>query len=226
MKLSELAYQCVKNVYYTSNTSFTYDLFKVGEYDNDSEFDLEISNVFSPINEAISRLNNLNKIPHLVEKVQLNSEKSATLPSTIISIVGVGDLSGNIKSYEFVESGNKVFVKTNKKYVYIEGKRKIPYFTKDSYYIESLSSEIPENIIYGNDESTNDRDIDLFEEYGITDEMCSYIIEYVAGRLWEVSNTSIANMHRTIAEHYFSDLPDKEVLFRQKIVETNYKIGY
>ena len=60
----------------------------------------------------------------------------------------------------------------------------------------------------------------------VTDEMCSYIIEYVAGRLWEVTNTSIANMHRTIAEHYFSDLPDKEVLFRQKIVETNYKIGY
>lgn len=241
MKLSELAYNCVKNVYYTSNTSFSYDLFKFGGYDSDSEFDLEISNVFAPINEAISRLNILRKIPRIIVKVRLDKNYCADVPERISIVEGVGYFNKNklskYKSYAFSvddeieELGNgefrtlpKIHVDATEKEVYVEGMRKIPFFKHGDYYYQD--DDLTDSLVEGNEEHSNDRDPDLFVEYGISDDMCSYIIEYVAGRLWEVTDIKVANMHRTIAEHYFADMPEKEALFKQKAVEQTFKIGY
>ena len=62
MKLSELAYNCVKNVNHYDDDGFTYEQFlyindPAVNDDNESDYfdySVAVSNVFAPINEAIS----------------------------------------------------------------------------------------------------------------------------------------------------------------------------
>ncbi len=69
MQLSKLVYEVVKNVKYLEDTGFTYEAFVRGEYDNDLDYKNSINNAFSPINEAIHRLSDRNKIKHKIELI-------------------------------------------------------------------------------------------------------------------------------------------------------------
>ena len=62
MKLSELVYECVKNVKYLDDPNFTYESFMLGDYDNDMDYSNSINNVFTPLNTAIHRLSDRRKI--------------------------------------------------------------------------------------------------------------------------------------------------------------------
>lgn len=69
MKLSRLVYLCVKNVNYYDDDSFTYDSFitrGIEESNSYSDYSVSIKNVFTPLNEAIQRLSDLERIPYKV----------------------------------------------------------------------------------------------------------------------------------------------------------------
>ena len=56
MLLSKLVYLSVKNVLYLADSSFTYEAFLEGDFNNDSDYATNINNVFSPLNQALAQI--------------------------------------------------------------------------------------------------------------------------------------------------------------------------
>lgn len=214
MKLSRLVFNIVKNVKFLDDMNFNYEAFRVGEYDSDYDYKNSINNVYTPLNEALHRLSDLNKIPTKVVTIEEPSGiKEYTIPSgtRIKKIVGV--------------------IATERGVIYSLGYRRkskdkliISYSGKiEVEYIEDLPNFDETYVHYDNDpnELGNERDVDL-EEYGINETMASYIIEYCKGILFEPIAPEIANMHLTRAEQYFGDLEEYERMSYQDFVQPIY----
>ena len=87
MKLSYLVYRSIKNVKHFDDPSFTYSGFRRGEFNNDPDYANSINNVFAPLNEAISRLIDLHKIPlKVVELTEINKNGIVDLTSIMFDI--------------------------------------------------------------------------------------------------------------------------------------------
>ena len=98
MKLTELAYNCVKNVSLFDDNGFTLEKFIEINTESSQEdyfdYDLSINNVFAPINEAISRLSDLEKIPYRVEEVT-ESDGIIDLTTLLCACKEVMNVAGN-----------------------------------------------------------------------------------------------------------------------------------
>lgn len=220
MQLSKLVYEVVKNVKYLEDTGFTYEAFVRGEYDNDLDYKNSINNAFSPINEAIHRLSDRNKIKHKIELIGKANKNGiidlGTLAYNINKIINVFSLlNGNYVHVEFREFGkDKLLVTSNSdNELYLEYIQDICHFSKDDIYFFTDNNNIIEK-----------KDVDLKKDYGITETMCSYIIEYAAGRLLEPIAPELANMHITRSEQYFDDLEEQQTPFSQNKITTKYRI--
>ena len=220
MLLSKLVFLAVKNVIYLNDTSFNYEDFCAGDFDNDIDYATNINNVFSPLNEAISRLSDLDRIPYLCDEVTPSADRIVELsalskkPRRIVG-VAVVDRNGNYRKLAFTMFGrNQLRIKTpystvfNKFFVeYVEN---IPTFSKSD--IVELSNGV-------------DNNIDLYDEFGIDEAMANYIMEYVQGKLLEPLAPDLANMHVTRAEAYFNNLAIAKKNFPQEVAYSQYKIG-
>ena len=82
MKLSQLAYRAIKDVIYFDDSGFTYSAFKQDDYRGSSDYGNQIANIFSPINECIARLSDLNKIAHRVEEITDYIDKNGIIDLT------------------------------------------------------------------------------------------------------------------------------------------------
>ena len=218
MLLSKLVFLCVKNVIYLDDSSFNYPGFCKGDFDNDNNYSTAINNVFSPLNEAISRLQDLDKIPYVVGEVQPNEERIVDLsslekkPRRIVGLA-VTDQFGNYKKLAFTMFGkDKLRIKSS--YSTFSTK----FYVEYQEHIETFSSF---NIVPLEEDGT-DNNIDLFETYGIDEAMSNYIMEYVQGKLQEPIAPELANMHLTRAESYFNNLKDAIKNFPQQVVEKVY----
>lgn len=221
MKLSELVFEIVKNVKYLEDSNFMYESFIRGEFDNDPDYANSINNVFAPLNEAIHRLSDLNKIRFITEKLP-TPDKNGLIDISFIAydiktIINVFTLSkGQYTHVEYREFGKDKLLLQDfccSKELYVEYVQDIKHFSKnDIYYAEGSDEEI-----------LDQRDVDL-KEYGITDTMCSYIIEYGQGKLLEPIAPELANLHLTRSEQYFSDLDTRQTSFNQKAIKNKYRI--
>ena len=218
--MSKLVYEVVKNVKYLEDTGFTYEAFVRGEYDNDLDYKNSINNAFSPINEAIHRLSDRNKIKHKIELIGKANNNGiidlGTLAYDINKIINVFSLlNGDYVHVEFREFGkDKLLVTSNSdNELYLEYIQDICHFSKDDIYFFTDNNNIIEK-----------KDVDLKKDYGITETMCSYIIEYAAGRLLEPIAPELANMHITRSEQYFDDLEEQQTPFSQNKITTKYRI--
>lgn len=225
MKLSKLVFLSVKNVLYLNDTSFNYESFKQGYFDNDVDYALNIHNVFSPLNEAISRLSDLERLPYVIEEVNITDGiiDLSTLNKQCKEVINVAKVINGvpIKLEHRQYIGTKILVidynksyLRNEKYL-IEYKEDIEMFDEDSYSYEY-------------DEEGNeivDRTIEVeLRDYGITDSMCNYIIEYVQGRLQEPIAPELANMHITRAETYFNNIAIVKPALSQIVVNKTYTV--
>ena len=168
MQLSKLVYEVVKNVKYLEDTGFTYEAFVRGEYDNDLDYKNSINNAFSPINEAIHRLSDRNKIKHKIELIGKANKNGiidlGTLAYDINKIINVFSLlNGNYVHVEFREFGkDKLLVTSNSdNELYLEYIQDICHFSKDDIYFFTDNNNIIEK-----------KDVDLKKDYGITETMC------------------------------------------------------
>ena len=221
MNLSNLVFNAVKNVKYLEDSNFSYDGFIRGEFDNDMDYANSINNVFAPLNEAIHRLSDMNKISFKVERLPSPSSNGLvdirSITYDIKTIVNIFVLSnGDYKKINHREFGRDKILLVDSFCVsgeyYIEYIQDIPNFSKDDiYYFEGTDSVIDQ------------RDINL-TDYGISDTMCSYIIEYCQGKLMEPIAPELANLHLTRAEQYFNDLDTRQTSFHQKQVTRKYRI--
>lgn len=225
MYLSKLVYLAVKNVLYYNDPNFTYTSFKEGSFDSDPDYALNINNAFSPINEAIARLSDLERIPYIVEEVSVSNGiidlAALTSGRKVKEALGVGQFNAEgIKPLRYKPFGvNKIIVldpiSADKK-VFLEYKEDIPSF---SFY-ETLGHTIGVE----NDFDEED-DVDLYATYGITESMSNYIIEYVQGKLFEPIAPELANMHITRAETYFSNIKPVFRTIQQAQVRVKYACG-
>ncbi len=217
MKLSFLVYEGVKNVKYLDTTAYTYESFKKGEFNNDLDYVNQIHNVYSPLNMALHRLSDRGKLP----------TKSYMLPiqqNNVYDISGISSDINEIKNvysfcpfngYETVEYrtvGTTTLIllnaKPNKQY-YIEYVQDIPHFNNNDWRYDEEGHEV--------------KDVDL-RTYGITDTMCSYVIEYIRGNLLEPIDPQMATIHLNRAEEYMADLRDYQTLFNKNRVKNVIKL--
>lgn len=214
MKLSELVYLCIKNAIYYDDFSFTREEFLNGSFANSPDYATNINNVFTPLNEAIARLSDLERIPYHVGecKVENGMVNLNTLNKNVKEVINVAVSNGN-GSYQKIAHRpfglGKIFVtdyfnSLNK--VYVEYKEDIPVFS------------------FGNNFSPILEDYEL-KEFGITDSMCNYIIEYVVGRLTEPISAELSNMHISRAESYFANIRPVTQAFAQQNVVNNFRVG-
>ncbi len=205
MKLSKLVYLCVKNVILYDDESFSYDGFIKGKFNGNPDYATSINNVFSAINQAISRLSDLERLPYRVEEITLEDYafNISDLEHNLKEIVAIAyiDSNKNITPLTFEILGNQVIVKgvvSNAK-VHVEYKEDIFFIQGESYYYEYTVNEL------GEDTSITLKDIEL-RDLGINDQMCNAIVEYAKGVLNEGVETALANMHITRAEQYFVNI--------------------
>ncbi len=210
MKISEITYQVVKNVKYLEDIGFTYEAFVAKEFDGDQDYTMSINNAMAPINEAIHRLSDRNKIAFRI----------ASIGTPTNSLVDISLFSKRVKKIKSVfymaDNGYEAvgFREYNKDFIFIERVLRKPLFVQ---YVEDIPpfklSDIYES----------DLDIDL-STIGITETMCDYIVEYAQGKLQEPIAPELANMHITRAEQYFDDLDEQQVVFSQRVVTRKFRI--
>ena len=207
MKLSRLVYLAVKNVVYLDNQGFTYEAFISGAYDDDIDYSTSINNVFIPLNKAIHRLSDRGKLPtysHELPKQSTGDYDLKNIKNDINEIKNVYyfDPYYGYERVDFrtVGADKLVVLKPSNKKLYIEYVKDIPHFDRDSFNYDENGNEVV--------------DVNL-KDYGITDTMCSYIIEYVKGNLLELIDPSLAMVYLNRAEEYMADLRNYQTYFNQ-----------
>lgn len=221
MKLSKLTYNVVKNVKYLDDFGFTYEAFKAGEYDGDQDYSNSINNAFAPINEAIHRLSDRDKIAfsfqYGVPIIDGSFADLSQIARKIKKIKCVFAMSGgDYRALAFREMGGKrLFIMTpllKGEAVGIQFSEDIPSFSRDDFsYFADESEDVTES------------DVELLD-YGVSETACDYIIEYAQGKLQEQIAPELANMHLTRAEQYFDDLETSQTAFYQQGVERKFAI--
>lgn len=220
MLLSMLAYLGVKSSLLSGDDSFTYASFLNKESKANTDYRAQISGVFIPLNEYIQRLANLDKLPMKTDCIGLVSGYEFALaglscePMKIVSLFQLDE--GSYRNLEFREIGKKIRILGSYDEtadVYIQYSENIPYFT------ESDLVDLSES-----DGTVTDGNIDLYAEYGITNEMCAYCIEFIQGKLMETMAPEIANAHVLHAESYLNNVDVKTTGFYQNKVEAIHKI--
>lgn len=229
MKLSLLAYQVVKNIKYLQDFNFTYEAFRKGEYNNDSDYSNSINNLFAPINEAIHRLSDMQKIKTVIDFVGVLENKNflslKPITKNIKSIVSVFYMYNNqYCKVDFRELGADKLLILNTNLIPSNATFYVQYF-------EDIKHFSPLDIAYVEQVNTDDYSITILEDndvelkdYGITDTMCSYIIEYCQGKLQETIAPELANLHLTRSEQYFNDLESQQTFFEQSSIRNMYRI--
>ena len=220
IKLSELVYEIVKNVKYLDDPGFTYESFIAGEYDNDIDYSNSINNVFTPLNTAIHRLSDRNKLKNkvvILSPVEKGFIDISAISSDIKTIKNIFYFTNKgeytkVSHREFgrdkllINNGNPLTV------YYMEYIQDIPRFKRKDFYYRKIEGT----------EEVESMDIDL-KYYGINNTMVDYIVEYCKGMLFENIAPEIANLHLTRAEQYFDDLDNQQTLFSQKAVQSKYR---
>lgn len=223
MKLSRLVYECVKNAIYYDDASFTYEQFLMGRYDGDPDYATNIQNVFSPINEAIMRLGDLERIPYRVDDVVATDGffPKSTLNKPCRSIVGIATMkNGEIHPLQFREIGDKVYVQgICDGALLCEYKEDIEPFGTYSYTYDYVPNELGGYSLYG-----TPSDVEL-KDHNISDAMCSAIMEYAKGSLNEQVAAELANMHTTRGEQYFANIEPAKSALRQGTVRAKFRMG-
>ena len=222
MNLSKLVFLCVKNAIYYDDASFSFDNFKRGLQDGNPDYATNINNVYLPLNEAIARLSDLERIPYKVLEVNniidgvinlANIEEENNLK--IKEVINVAILPRYVKIDHKNLGANKILLNckiSTPRDLVIEVKEDIPYFDSSYYFYKK------------NDEDTlEEHDTDL-RNYNINNSMCNYIMEYVMGKLTEQINPEIATMHITRAEAYFNNIRPNHSNLTQRVVEKVYGI--
>lgn len=220
MKLSELVFEVVKNVKYLDDIGFNLEDLIAGKYNDDLDYKNSINNAFNPINEAIHRLSDLNKIKYKTDILPFPANGLIKIPSDY----NVGKIIAIFKVYcgDFTNCQNVSFHEqfmSNETHIIIDDFCNDYAWTFFIQYKEDIKRFSNKDIEYNHDDETH-KDIDL-KIYGLTDTMCSYIIEYAQGKLLEPIAPELANMHITRSEQYFSNLEEQQTPFLQRSIRRN-----
>ena len=216
MKLGSLVYEVVKDAI-EFPSGFNKEGFIRGDYDEDRDFNSQISFAFNYINLAFSRLLTSKKtLLKVVKKISDEAGYIEFKEGEVISVV-----SGLGRDYErvnFATYGEGIAVEKEyvQKVIYVEYRPYIPHFNLESIRDQALDEDNEEIIV--------EVEIDL-EQYGLTDEMCSYVKEYAKGGLTEYLSPELSQKHIQMAENYFTQLKTRYTDYPQRKIENRFDDG-
>lgn len=218
MKLSKLVYECVRDSVQLPNTNVNYVSFVNGDYDTSKDYIRQIANVFGALNLAISRLWDNNKISYSTKEVDVIDNGFDFLEGEVINVVEI--YKDSFKRYEFrsMDFGKKIILFTDDempKKVIVEYRKTIPHFDMEDIKQVELDEDNKLIVV--------DENIEL-EDYGITNNMCSYLKEFVAAQLTEYIDPTMSNNHNNRAEQYFNSLKQASTSFYQRNIKV--KVGH
>lgn len=210
MKLASLAYEIARDAI-EFPSGFNKEGFIRGDYDSDRDFNSQISFAFNYINLALSRLVTSRKTHLKVAKKIPNEVGYLEFGDGEITAI-VSDVSPNYKRVYFKPFLEGVAVEGDyaSKVVYVEYRPAIPRWSLESIRNQELGED---NLPY-----YEEVEIEL-EDYGVTDEMCSYIKEYAKGGLLEYLSPDLSTKHTQMAENYFSALKTRYTDYPQRGIE-------
>ncbi len=213
MKLANLAYEVVRDAIKIDG-GINFDVFIRGDYDSDRDYSSQISFAFNYINLAFSRL--LTSKKTLLKLTDAVSDDNGYIDFDDGEITAiVSEISPLYEKVAFHNYQNGVAIE--KKYVgktvFIEYRAYIPHFDIESIRHQTLDDD--------NEETYEEVEIDL-KDYGITDEMCSYVKEYAIGGLTEYLSPELSQRHIQMAESYFSALKTRYTEYPQRKIEDKF----
>jgi hypothetical protein len=188
MLFKEMVYEIIKVLLGSTETDFTYQSYIAGNFKDDYRYKEAENAIFLPINLAISRLHDLRKVEHFVNKL-ICIDSVVLLPKETKEVFAVQDF--NQTQYEFAKIGNDELL------------------VKEGRGTFRTLVEITKNKKFG----LEDLEVDL-AEYGLTNEMCFYIIEFALGRVLLETSPSEATIHVNTAESYFSNIPTASLILK------------
>lgn len=216
MKLGSLVYEIVRDAI-EFPSGFNKEGFIRGDYDEDRDFNSQISFAFNYINLAFSRLVSSKKtLLKVVAKTSNDAGYIEFKDGEVISVVSdMGREYERVNFHTFLD-GIAIEEAYVGKAVVIEYRPYIPRFDIESIRDQALDSDNEETIV--------EVEVDL-EQYGISDEMCSYVKEYAKGGLMEYLSPELSARHTQMAENYFSALKTRYTDFPQRKIEDRFGTG-
>jgi hypothetical protein len=197
MLLSQLKYHIIKKVLGVSESDFTYKSYLNNNFRDDYRVKELENSVILPINEAIARLNDLQKITNQVFKLTA-IDSVVVLPLDVKEVIAVQNYNG--EQYEFIKEGLDKIRLVN------------------APHLERLLVELSIDTFLENDQ--NEKEL---RTLGITNQMCGYIVDYVVGKIFTEISPNEASGYLSSAESYFSNIPTAPRLLKPK-VKAQYKM--
>lgn len=207
MKLADLVYEIAKDSI-EFKSGFNFEGFIRGDYDDDRDFSTQISFAFNYINLAFSRLRSMEKT--ILSIGEATTDQSGYAEFTDGDITAVVDRPrAGYHNVGFFPFGKGIAVEHDfaGKIIFIEYRKYIPHFTLDSIRKQTLDEN--------GKETYEAIDVDL-TDFGITDDMCSFVKEYAKGGLTEYLSPELSNRHTQMAEAYFASLKTQYTKFPQR----------
>ncbi len=272
MKLSVLAYECVKESVTIVSTKADYYTFTAGDLASNIEYKMQLESVFPAINRAISRLTTLDKINYQITNLKridevyvkdnaIYSDKDCTKSLIIVTgryyydlasfsfYVGVEDYVTSVPKEkvngfigneilcsvgEIINVGVAVkrFGNSFKKFdISRTNGNHLAFCDEDISNLDVIVAEIRRTIphfsmndivkAYLEDNEVIDNNIEL-EQFGITNQMCDYIKEFVKSEINESIAPDMAIVYNNRAEAYFADISYAHSVFEQHHVEIEF----
>jgi hypothetical protein len=233
MKLLALEIDCIKNVQRDKNLQFNAESKESFDgFLQDPNYADFINNVMIDINQAMSRLVSSEKLDRrtiVYTPTEDETIKKYKVQSGAYIIDRTSDTSID---WETVYRIKNIYLSTSEEvlrqvhFKLIHGNKKIlitPFSYKGSnptFYIE-YTINIPRL------SHDLDYDVDLYETYSISDNMCySYILNFVKAKLWEEEQPKLAQQYMNYAEAFLNDFvvenSDSEVVQTEVKNEINF----
>lgn len=187
MLLTRLVFECVKDSINSPEHSLSYTDFMKSMTQGDyigKQWSMQATGVMRAINLAMARLMTYEKIPFSTEEVEFQGGECAFSKGKVVNVFVDGVSNYVPLRFTNRDRNTKIKVFGFEGKAVVEYRKDIPHLTT-----ESLAE-----------------DFDLKEEYGITDQMCEFIMEFVKAQLVENFSPELANNHATKAEQYFDSL--------------------
>lgn len=207
MRLAQLAYRVIRNNMQNPPEGLSFNAFVSGYHDQDPDYVSQISFAFEYIDRALQRLVTEKKTKPMVFKAAPNHIAFVPFDKGEVTAVVLPKRDG-YESLNWHEAEGGIVVsplvyakgedgKRTPALVCIEYRAAIPLFELEDIREEALDADgYP---------ITKEREIDL-EDYGVTDEMCAYVIEYAEAMLMENVSPDLSAKHLNYAETYFARL--------------------
>ena len=223
MKLAGLIYAALSSIDGISQAEFCSAVFGPIDRSDDQgsqtlasggELFERISSALSAINLGLQRLFTSGKTLLKTTVVYPISSSEIKFQNGVVTAVVTDSGRGHRISFKAIPDGVLVDRKDipsspMKSALLIEYRPSIPFFTLDDIRELSIGDE--------NEPEYVEKEVNLLD-YGVTDEMCAYLIEYAKGQMYEIISPDLAAMHINNAEAYIASLKTVYTSFPQEHV--------